>query len=460
LKKLQLDNNLIERIENLESLVNLTYLDLSHNNITEISGLEKLVNITDLSLQHNSITMLEGMDTLTKLQVLSLGSNKLEDAQACARYLRPRKSLQAVNLQDNPMCAANGEYSLLVVAVVPQLKYLDWVKVSDEARRDARIRHAIEVDQLEFAEAEQDHKADEISKEEQIATDLAEEGVPEMASGRWFDRMFPRLSEVDILSTVPGVKEHVEQLREHFAAQSVPIREAGGEFTRHRRKIEADTQAALAEGRHSRLGGQSDALVQAWNAHKEAAFDEIEESEAPASVGLKVEDLSERLDTLKDALLDVEIHLHNDLTTQIAEANHDLVDVQRKFSEAVSMALGDLRKAEEAWSTSISEYLGRFYDGYARGAAPEGFEASSKLLHLMADKATFLGHASQLHDELTVAIDTKEDEMHSIQSKHISEHNQKIADHERVRHRRAILEIHTFIENEIFQVNDMAAHQH
>jgi Leucine-rich repeat (LRR) protein len=59
LEKLQLDNNLIERIENLDHLVNLKwlgkilYLDLSFNCIKEIKGLEKLTQITDLSLYNN-----------------------------------------------------------------------------------------------------------------------------------------------------------------------------------------------------------------------------------------------------------------------------------------------------------------------------------------------------------------------------------------------------------------------
>jgi Leucine-rich repeat (LRR) protein len=59
LEKLQLDNNLIERIENLDHLVNLKwlgkilYLDLSFNCIKEIKGLEKLTQITDLSFYNN-----------------------------------------------------------------------------------------------------------------------------------------------------------------------------------------------------------------------------------------------------------------------------------------------------------------------------------------------------------------------------------------------------------------------
>ena len=49
LVKLQLDNNIIEKIENLGHLSSLEWLDLSFNNISEISGLENLTSLTNLS---------------------------------------------------------------------------------------------------------------------------------------------------------------------------------------------------------------------------------------------------------------------------------------------------------------------------------------------------------------------------------------------------------------------------
>ena len=45
----------MRNIENLDLLVNLTWLDLSFNKIKSISGLTKLINLTDLSLFNNNI---------------------------------------------------------------------------------------------------------------------------------------------------------------------------------------------------------------------------------------------------------------------------------------------------------------------------------------------------------------------------------------------------------------------
>lgn len=74
LVKLQLDNNIIEKIENLEHLVSLEWLDLSFNNISKIENLDKLVNLTDLSLFNNRIKTIENLECLTKINVLSLGT--------------------------------------------------------------------------------------------------------------------------------------------------------------------------------------------------------------------------------------------------------------------------------------------------------------------------------------------------------------------------------------------------
>ena len=107
LVKLQVDNNIIEKISGLESLVHLEWLgvswegshtcvsqernalfsfclvfaDLSFNNIEIIEGLSSLRKLRDLSLAHNRICKLDGLDGLHRLQVLSLGHNCLEDLE-------------------------------------------------------------------------------------------------------------------------------------------------------------------------------------------------------------------------------------------------------------------------------------------------------------------------------------------------------------------------------------------
>ena len=79
LVKLQLDNNIIMKIQGLDTLVNLQWLDLSFNAISVIEKLDKCTKITDLSLYCNHIKVVSGLENLKLLNVLSLGKNKLQN---------------------------------------------------------------------------------------------------------------------------------------------------------------------------------------------------------------------------------------------------------------------------------------------------------------------------------------------------------------------------------------------
>lgn len=77
LKKLNLRNNYIEKIEGLEKLVNLQDLDLSQNRISKIEGLENLLEIKKLQLIENKISKIEGVNQLHKMQEFYLAINKI-----------------------------------------------------------------------------------------------------------------------------------------------------------------------------------------------------------------------------------------------------------------------------------------------------------------------------------------------------------------------------------------------
>ncbi|KFP73136.1 Leucine-rich repeat-containing protein 48, partial [Acanthisitta chloris] len=129
LTQLQLDNNIIEKIEGLESLVHLVRLDLSFNNIEVIEGLDTLVKLQDLSFYCNKISKIEHMDTLQELQLFSIGKNNLTSLDDVI-YLRRFKSLRTLNLTGNPLCD-DEQYTLFVVAHLPNLRYLDFKLVKD-----------------------------------------------------------------------------------------------------------------------------------------------------------------------------------------------------------------------------------------------------------------------------------------------------------------------------------------
>uniref|UniRef100_A0A8I5ZQF1 Dynein regulatory complex subunit 3 n=1 Tax=Rattus norvegicus TaxID=10116 RepID=A0A8I5ZQF1_RAT len=139
LRKLQLNNNIIERIEGLENLTHLVWLDLSFNNIEAIEGLDTLVNLEDLSLSHNRISKIDSLDPLVNLQVLSLGNNQINNMMNII-YLRRFPCLRTLSLSGNPVSEAE-EYKVFIYAYLPDLVYLDFRRVDEQAALAPSTQH-------------------------------------------------------------------------------------------------------------------------------------------------------------------------------------------------------------------------------------------------------------------------------------------------------------------------------
>lgn len=149
LEKLQLDNNVIEKIENLGHLVNMKWLDLSFNNIKKIEGLDSLVNLTDLSLYNNHISVLDGLLSCSKLNIFSIGNNQIKSFEEIIAYFgrvgdkKTRfKYLQVLNVYGNPFTIKEGqkdqEYESYLVTHLPNLRYLDYIFIDEKRRKEIR----------------------------------------------------------------------------------------------------------------------------------------------------------------------------------------------------------------------------------------------------------------------------------------------------------------------------------
>jgi Leucine-rich repeat (LRR) protein len=169
--KLQLDNNIIVKIQGLDQLVNLKWLDLSFNLIEKIEGLDKNKELEDLSLYSNCITDLSGdkdgkgpLDDLVKLNVLSVGRNKLTKLDEMLKYLQRFKRLQVLKIEENEFkqegkSGKDNAYRNKAIAMLKNLQYLDYKIIS----KDDRIKA---VDEMKEQMAET-HGDDENGKKEE-----------------------------------------------------------------------------------------------------------------------------------------------------------------------------------------------------------------------------------------------------------------------------------------------------
>ena len=157
LTKLQLDNNIITKIQGLECLVNLEWLDLSFNLITKIEGLDSCLKLQDLSLFKNRITVLSGLDNLRELNVLSVGSNMLANLEDSIDYLRKLKNkLEVLRISDNAFQKQrNTEYKKYTIARLKQLKYIDYELIEAKEREQAYEDHKDEMGQADAEAGDQ-----------------------------------------------------------------------------------------------------------------------------------------------------------------------------------------------------------------------------------------------------------------------------------------------------------------
>lgn len=174
LTKLQLDNNIIIKIQGLDELVNLKWLDLSFNLIERIEGLDNLKELEDLSLFSNCIKEIDGLESLTKLNVLSVGRNKIGDLDKTLKYLKInlKSRLQVLKIEENDFYKQDKDkdFRKTIIAWLKNLKYLDY-KIIDEKER----QHAEEENKDEMQQSNENENGpesnDEIEQKQKILRD-------------------------------------------------------------------------------------------------------------------------------------------------------------------------------------------------------------------------------------------------------------------------------------------------
>ncbi|MFY7938628.1 MAG: leucine-rich repeat protein, partial [Flavobacterium sp.] len=104
LKTLYLNNNKIEKISNLEKLVNLEELKINSNKISKIQGLEALSRLTFLDLYENQIEVIENLESLSELKFLGFPNNNISKIQGLSHL----KKLSKLWLDSNQIQSIEG----------------------------------------------------------------------------------------------------------------------------------------------------------------------------------------------------------------------------------------------------------------------------------------------------------------------------------------------------------------
>ncbi|XP_014327896.1 dynein regulatory complex subunit 3 [Xiphophorus maculatus] len=141
--RLDLNNNIIQKIWGLDRLTNLTWLNLSFNKIENIEGLDSLLKLELLNLAYNKISVIKNMDTLENLTHFFISKNQIIHKES-VQYLVKFKNLFKLSIGGNPF-TEKDDHSLYVAAFVPNVTLLDNILITPKMREEAAIKYKFEL---------------------------------------------------------------------------------------------------------------------------------------------------------------------------------------------------------------------------------------------------------------------------------------------------------------------------
>ena len=155
-KILYLQNNIINRIENLVHLKELVYLNLALNNIAKIEGLQKCEFLSKLDLTVNFVDV-----------------DALEESMD---HLASRKNLIDLYMMGNPSQANCSGFNSYVIAKLPQLKTLDGTEITRSMQIQARQKlPQLEIELRTLATEKRREKAEKAAERLSAEGDKAEQ---------------------------------------------------------------------------------------------------------------------------------------------------------------------------------------------------------------------------------------------------------------------------------------------
>nr|XP_044987272.1 dynein regulatory complex subunit 3 isoform X2 [Jaculus jaculus] len=439
LKKLQLNNNIIERIEGLENLTHLLWLDLSFNNIEAIEGLDTLVNLEDLSLSNNRISKIDSLDALVKLQVLSLSNNQISNMMNII-YLRRFTCLRTVSLSGNPVAEAE-DYNMFIYAYLPDLVYLDFRRIDEQAKEMAKIKHQYSIDELKHREAQMQarQEAEQAQREKLVEHKMA--FIEHLDGSYLFDSLYAEDAEGSKLSCLPGVGELLE---DKFVIICLNIFTYGLK-QQEKRQLEVNTfnecvQEAIRENQE-----QGKLKVSKFEEKHLMHLNAIREETDLATIERKLLECSDNISELFNVLMTLEMQLVEQLEETINMFERNITDMVGLFIENVQGLMSQCRDLENHHHEKLLEIAINTLEKILKGEMDE--ELPDDVRVLFVDKDTIVNAVGASHDIHLLKIDNREDELMTGINSWCTQIIDTVHKDEITRNRKRVKEINQYVDH-------------
>jgi protein TilB len=162
----------IERIENFDKLCRHIQILLLQNNLIEkMENLNKLKELTYLNLALNNISVIENIEHCESLEKLDMTCNFIEPKNLLESAFNLKKcaAIRELYLTGNP-CTDFKPYREIISAVVDQLVILDGKEILPSERIIAKQNFEANVSQLELMTEELQRKYEQLSPEQRENT--------------------------------------------------------------------------------------------------------------------------------------------------------------------------------------------------------------------------------------------------------------------------------------------------
>lgn len=170
LRCLFLQQNRVEKIENVSLLQNLVTLNLSHNYLSCLDSLACLPNLHTFIVSHNKLCTVKDVQELAgckELAVLDLSHNSIDETEVMTSVLHQMENLKVLTYMGNPIVRKTKDYRRKMILSCEKLTYLDTRpvtakdRVCTEAWRDGGV-------EAERTLREKMAKEEQMKKEEDI----------------------------------------------------------------------------------------------------------------------------------------------------------------------------------------------------------------------------------------------------------------------------------------------------
>ena len=162
LKCLFVQQNTIQEISHIDMLEELCHLNVSGNRLTSLSNLNRLLKLDTLLAANNRLATCESIEHLRlckSITVLDVQRNKLDDVEILEVF-KDMPNLSCLYLQGNPVVNKIRNYRKNLIAMLPNLKYLDDRPVFENDRRcaEAFVAGGVEAERAERLKIRQEEE--------------------------------------------------------------------------------------------------------------------------------------------------------------------------------------------------------------------------------------------------------------------------------------------------------------